>query len=186
MKQYFLLLFIFLCISLNAQEQEYCVVTFSETGRVWESRTVEYNWIMPINAIPQKAKTDFTIYPFITGNDELIKNYRERGDLNYYWIDFIHYPTRIRKEDAAIRILRKHRKKVQSFRVLLKESHRCIKVKVFITPIKGTIESKKSLWDDQMIYYSNSFQLWEELYQNDELLNKIQCYEYYRCPYYLP
>lgn len=186
MKQFLLILLLLICSSLNAQEKTYCVVTFSEKGRSWDPPEVDYYMIIPLERISKQLRLGVPIYPFIVGDSGMMFLYRTRGELNHYWLDTRHFKVSRKTEDSHSLVIVNNRKLIQSFNLSYAGIKHKIKVKVYITPIKGEIESIVSTWDNHTVMFSDNFSYWEEFYQDKELYDSIRYLYFIGFPYFNP
>ena len=153
---------------LLAQDKEYCVVTFSEKISPIGRKT-NYHFVIPIDEI--NSKNPVTIYDFIIGDYTILNEYGEN-----YPPDYFFFPKS--EQHPCVQCILQNKKLVQTFTVKYDDRKYKIKVKVYLTPIKGNLELLTSRYGanstDYCVYISNDFQFCDNLYHNEKLLNFLR------------
>lgn len=189
MKKFGLFFLLFFSVqSLSAQETPYCVVTFSETGRTVEGLT-EYLWIIPLDESITSYHGRVKIYPFIVGEDVFLSDYEVVIPRRPYYLDMMQFP-RLRNHNSYVTTIRQNRKLVQSIEYKYEGIKGKVRIKVYITPIKGNIEwtdvfplNETSSIPARKVYFSNNFMYWEGFYNNKVLYDRIRKLHFEQVPY---
>ena len=142
-----------LCLSFSVFAGDFFVVTFSENGpKTVEGRRRDYVWIIPVNSVKRLVPAE--IYPFVI--DATKEDIKYLSNFSSYCIKYS-YNSKLEK------LVKKHRKKVASFKTRLGKLK--FITTVYVTPIQGDIHKHK---ERNTICCSNDFSYWEDGFNSDE------------------
>ena len=151
--KYLLVVCSFILLSFSVFAGDFFVVSFSEYGPMTvEGRNRDYIWIIPANSVKRLVPAE--IYPIvINATKEDIK----------YLSNYSPYCTIYSYDSELEKLVKKHRKKVASFKTRLGKLK--FITTVYVTPIQGVINKYK---ERNTICCSNDFTYWREGFDSDE------------------